>query len=71
MPCNCDESFKRKYHGQIVLYSSMVVGLPSGAALPQIVAPVVVCVNCGHSEFQIDMSTAPATLRKVPTPQSY
>lgn len=63
MPCNCDESFKRKYYGQIQLWGDMREGIPTGAGLPQIAVPVVVCVQCGHSEFQIDMSHAPATLR--------
>ena len=56
MPCNCDEKLKRKCYAQVQLWSSMRGGLPSDAALPEIVAPVVVCINCGHCEFSIDIS---------------
>jgi hypothetical protein len=63
MPCTCDESFKRKFYGNITLHSGVQDGIPSGMAHPPILAPGVVCLKCGHSEFQIDMSKAPATLR--------
>jgi hypothetical protein len=56
-------TLKRKFYGEIKLWSGMEGGMPDGASHPAILAPGVVCLKCGHSEFKIDMTKAPATLR--------
>ena len=61
MSCNCNESLKRTYYGEMRLWNQMQDGLPCGAALPTLLLPVVVCLQCGHSEFTIPMNQKPAT----------
>ena len=34
MPCDCGESFKRKFHGEIRLHTGVQDGMPSGVSTP-------------------------------------